>query len=84
MKLPVVNQSLKLISSGRSFTVTCVDLFDGGFAGHYFDALFPKNSRKKFSEGERCSIPEVSDTCVADFVSHSMTEPRKVRFLIPN
>ncbi len=82
MKLPVLNQSLKLVASGKSFTVTCADIFDGGY-GYYFDAVFPKGTRKRFSVGEQCRIPEVSDSCAADFVSYSDTEPRKARFLIP-
>jgi hypothetical protein len=84
MNLPVLNQRLTLVASGRSYTVICADIFYGGFAGHYFDALLPKTSRKRFAEGDQCSIPEVSDTCVADFVSCSATDSRKVRFLIPN
>ena len=83
MNLPTVNQSLKLVHSGKSYIVTCADVFDGGFAGHYFDAIFPKRSRKTFAEGAQCSIPEVSSNCLVDFVSCSATEPRKVRFLIP-
>jgi hypothetical protein len=83
VKLPVLNQSLKIVASGKAYTVTCADVFDGGFAGHYFDALFAKNSRKKFSVGEQCRIPEVSETCLADFVSSDPNDSRKVRFLIP-
>ena len=82
MKLPVLNQTLKLVASGKSFTVTCADIFDGGY-GYYFDAVFPKGTRKKFSVGEQCKVPDVSDACAADFVSYSETEPRRARFLIP-
>lgn len=82
MKLPVLNQSLKLVASGKSFTVTCADIFDGGY-GYYFDAVFPKGTRKKFAVGERCRLPVVSDTCMAGFVSYSKTETRRGRFLIP-
>lgn len=82
MKLPVLNQSLKLVASGKSYTVICSDVFDGGY-GYYFDAVFPKNTRKKFAVGEQCRIPEVSGNCQVDFVSYSLAEPRKARFLIP-
>ena len=82
MNLPVLNQRLKLVASGKSYTVTCADVFDGGY-GYYFDAVFPKGTRKKFSSGEQCKVPEVSDSCLADFVSCSTTEPRKFRFMIP-
>jgi len=82
MKLPILNQSLKLVSAGKSYTVTCADIFDGGY-GYYFDAVFPKGTRKKFTAGQQCKVPEVSDTCLADFVSYSKEQPRTVRFLIP-
>ena len=82
MKLPALNQPLKLVASGRAYSVTCVDLFDGGY-GYYFDAQFAKNSEKTFTEGEQCRMPEVSETCVADFVSCNAADPRKMRFLIP-
>ncbi len=82
MKLPALNQSLKLIAAGTSYTVTCADVFDGGY-GYYFDAVFPKGTRKKFAVGEQCSVPAVSESCLADFVSYSEVEPRRARFLIP-
>jgi hypothetical protein len=82
MKLPVVNAVLNIRFNGKTFPVTCMDVFDGGY-GYYFDALFPKTTRKKFSTGEQCSVPELGEKCVADFVSYSQVEPRKARFLIP-
>ena len=73
---------MKLVASGITYTVTCADIFDGGY-GYYFDAVFPSGTRKKFAVGEQCKVPEVSESCEADFVSYSDTEPQKARFLIP-
>ena len=48
---------------------TCTDVFDGGF-GYYFDAVFPKTTRHKFTVGEQCEIPDLGPKCLADFVSY--------------
>jgi hypothetical protein len=82
MKLPIINESLDLVIKGKTHRVTCTDLFDGGF-GYYFDALFPKISRRKFSEGEQCTVLELGAQYPADFVSYPKTDHRTVRFLIP-
>lgn len=82
MKLPRINQPVSLVIKGRSHQVTCADLFDGGF-GYYFDAIFPKKTRYKFSPGEQCSIPELGAGCLADFVSYpKQDDASTVRFLI--
>ncbi len=82
MKLPVVNQPLKLLVKGKALRVTCIDVFDGGF-GYYFDATFPKTTRHKFTHGEQCLIPELGDKCLADFVNYPKADSWTVRFLIP-
>jgi hypothetical protein len=81
MRLPASNSKIDLVFKGKTYPVTCTDIFDGGY-GYYFDALFPKTTRKKFSTGQQCGIPELGKECLADFVSYSQTDPRKVRFLI--
>ena len=81
MRLPLLNQIVNLLIKGKLYPVTCMDIFDGGY-GYYFDALFPKTSRQKFSTGQQCGIPELGENCLADFVSYSQTDPHKVRFLI--
>ena len=81
MMSPILNQIVKLLIKGKSYPVTCVDVFDGGY-GYYFDALFPKTTRQKFSTGQQCGIPELGEKCLADFVSYSQNDRRKVRFLI--
>ena len=81
MRLPILNQIVNLLIKGKLYPVTCMDIFDGGY-GYYFDALFPKSSRQKFSAGQQCRIPELGENCLADFVSYSQNDPRKVRFLI--
>ena len=78
---PILNQVVNLIVKGKSYPVTCVDIFDGGY-GYYFDALFPKTSRQKFSTGQQCAVPQLGKDCLADFVSYSQDNPRKVRFLL--
>lgn len=82
MKLPIINQSLDLVIKGKTHRVTCIDLFDGGF-GYYFDALFPKTTRRKFSEGEQCTMPELGAQYLADFVNYPKPDHHTVRFLIP-
>jgi hypothetical protein len=81
MKLPAVNQPVKLMIKGKAHSVTCIDLFDGGF-GYYFDAVFPKTTRYKFSSGEQCVLPELGEKCLADFVSYPKNDSWTVRFLI--
>jgi len=81
MKLPEINQPMALVINGKTHKVTCVDLFDGGF-GYYFDAVFPKTTRHKFSTGERCNIPALGEQCLADFVSYPKNDSWTVRFLI--
>ena len=81
MKLPVVNQAVSLVIKGRSHRATCMDLFDGG-CGYYFDALFAKKTRHKFSAGDQCPMPELGEKCLADFVSYPKNDDRTVRFLI--
>jgi hypothetical protein len=81
MKLPVVNQPVSMVIKGKSHTVTCTDLFDGGY-GYYFDALFPKRTRLKFTAGDRCALPELGERCLADFVSYPTNTTSTVRFLI--
>jgi hypothetical protein len=81
MKLPVVNQTVGLVIKGRVHTVTCTDVFDGGF-GYYFDAAFPKRSRVTFVAGQRCAIPELGERCLADFVGYLTSDTTRVRFLI--
>jgi len=82
MKLPIINHSLDLVIKGKTHHVTCTDLFDGGY-GYYFDALFPKTTRRKFSDGERCTLPELGEQCRADFSSYPKKDQHTVRFLIP-
>jgi len=82
MKLPVINQPVSLVIKGRTYPVTCVDVFDGGY-GYYFDATLPKRTRHKFSAGQRCAMPDLGDQVMADFVSYPTHESWKVRFLIP-
>ena len=81
MRLPTINATINLLFRGKSYPVTCIDVFDGGY-GYYFDAIFPKTTRQKFSAGQQCGIPELGANCLADFVSYSQSDPRKVRFLI--
>ena len=82
VRLPLVNHTVNLSIKGKTHPVTCIDLFDGGY-GYYFDAVFSKKTRYKFSVGEQCGIPELGEKCVADFVSYPTGEAWKVRFLIP-
>ena len=82
MKLPIINQGLDLVIKGKTHHVTCVDIFDGGY-GYYFDAVFPKTTRYKFSAGEQCAIPELGEQRLADFVSYTKKDGKTVRFLIP-
>ena len=81
VRLPLVNHTVNLSIKGKTHPVTCIDLFDGGY-GYYFDAVFSKKTRYKFSVGEQCCIPELGEKCVADFVSYPTGEAWKVRFLI--
>jgi hypothetical protein len=81
VKLPIINQTVSLVIHGKTCPVTCIDIFDGGY-GYYFDAVFPKKTRRKFSVGEQCAIPELGEKCLADFVSYPTKQPWKVRFLI--
>jgi hypothetical protein len=81
VRLPVPDKSLSLVIKGKSYVVTCTDVFDGGY-GYYFDAVFPKKTRYKFSAGEQCLAPELGDNCKVDFVSYSPTDQWKVRFLL--
>jgi len=81
MQLPVLNQSLQLAIRGKTYTATCVDLFDGGY-GWYFDAVLPKNTRIRFKPGEQCTMPVPGAKCVVDFVGYPTNELWKVRFLI--
>jgi hypothetical protein len=82
MKLPIINHALALVFKGKTHHVTCTDLFDGGY-GYYFDAFFPKTTRRKFSDGEQCTVPELGKQCLADFASYPKKDRRTVRFLIP-
>ena len=81
MRLPTLNKIVNLLIKGKTYPVTCTDIFDGGY-GYYFDVVFPKSTRQKFSVGQQCGIPELGEQCLADFVSYSVNDPRKVRFLI--
>jgi hypothetical protein len=73
---------VSLVIQGKSHRATCKDVFDGGF-GYYFDAVFPKTLRRKFSTGQRFSIPELGEECLADFVSYPKNNDTfTVRFLI--
>ena len=82
MKLPIINHSLDLVIEGKTHHVICTDLFDGGY-GYYFDAIFPKPTRRKFSAGEQCTVLELGEQYVADFVSYTKADRLTVRFLIP-
>lgn len=82
MKLPIINQPIELLIKGKRHRATCTDLFDGGF-GYYFDAVFPKTTRYKFSTGEQCALPEFGEGCIADFVGYPKNDAWTVRFLIP-
>ncbi len=82
MNLPAVNQPLHFLIKGKKHRATCIDLFDGGY-GFYFDALFPKTTRYKFATGEQCSLPELGETCLADFVSYPKQDTWTVRFFLP-
>lgn len=82
VKLPLLNQIVRLVVKGTTYPVTCTDIFDGGY-GYYFDALFPKKTRYKFSVGEQCAVPELGAECIADFVSYPKNDSWTVRFLIP-
>ena len=82
MRIPLVDQTLSLLINGKAHPVTCTDVFDGGI-GYYFDIVFPKKTRNKFFAGDQCGIPELGEDCRADFVSYSLTDAWKVRFLIP-
>jgi len=82
MKLPIINQLLNLVIKGKTHHVTCIDLFDGGY-GYYFDAIFPKTTRHKFTEGEQCAVPELGERCLAGFASYPKKDAFTVRFLIP-
>ncbi len=81
MKLPIVNEALALVIKGKTHHVTCTDLFDGGY-GYYFDALFPKTTRYKFSDGEQCQLPELGEQRLAGFVSYTKADGKTARFLI--
>ena len=81
MKLPTVNRPLDLVINGKTHHVTCVDLFDGGY-GYYFDAIFPKTTRYKFSIGDQCQVPELGEQRLADFVSYTKEDGWTARFLI--
>jgi hypothetical protein len=81
MKLPILNQPLKIVVRGRPYVATCTDIFDGGY-GFYFDAVFGKRTRVKFKDGEQCQVPELGDGCLADYVSKSQKDPHKIRFLL--
>lgn len=82
VKLPVVNQPLSFLIKGKAHQATCIDIFDGGY-GYYFDAVFPKTTRYKFSAGEQCGLPEFGPKCLADFVSYPKRDAWTVRFLLP-
>lgn len=82
MRLPAINAKINLLFKGKSYPVTCTDIFDGGY-GYYFDAVFPKTTRQKFSAGQQFGIPQLGDKCLADFVSYPTKDPFKVRLLIP-
>ena len=82
MKLPAVNHPLDLVIKGKTHHVTCVDLFDGGY-GYYFDAVFPKATCYKFSVGEQCTVPELGEQRLADFVNYTRADGKTVRFFIP-
>jgi hypothetical protein len=82
VKLPVVNQPVSLVVKGKTHHATCIDVFDGGY-GYYFDAVFPKKTRHKFSAGEQCEMPELGPKCLADFVSYPKHDSWTVRFLLP-
>jgi hypothetical protein len=82
VKLPLVNQPVSLLIKGKAHLATCIDVFDGGY-GYYFDAVFPKKTRHKFSVGEQCGMPELGAKCLADFVSYPKRDTWTVRFLLP-
>jgi hypothetical protein len=82
VKLPLVNQPVSLLIKGKAHHATCIDVFDGGY-GYYFDAVFPKKTRHKFSTGEQCGMPELGPKCLADFVSYPKSDSWTVRFLLP-
>jgi len=82
MNLPVINQPLDVLIKGKTHRVTCTDLFDGGY-GFYFDAVFPKVTRHKFSVGEQCRLPALGEECLADFVSYPKKDAWTVRFFLP-
>jgi hypothetical protein len=82
VKLPIVNQPVNFVIKGKAHRATCIDVFDGGY-GYYFDAVFPKTTRYKFSAGEQCGIPELGPKCLADFVSYPKQDAWTVRFLLP-
>jgi hypothetical protein len=83
MNLPVINQIVSLVIKGKAAPATCTDVFDGGY-GYYFDAKFPKTSRRRFSTGQRCAMPELGANCVPDFVSYPKSnDTLTVRFFLP-
>ena len=65
-----------------AFTLIASWPFAGGY-GYYFDAVFPKKTRHKFSAGEQCEMPELGPKCLADFVSYPKRDSWTVRFLLP-
>lgn len=82
MKLPIINHSLNLVIKGERHHATCTDLFDGGY-GYYFDALFAKTTRRRFSEGEQCTVLELGEPCLAEFASYPKQDHKTARFFIP-
>ena len=83
MKLPTINGHVTLMIKDEPCRATCTDLFDGGY-GYYFDVSLPKSTRRRFSRGQQCAIPELGEKCVADFVSYPKSnDAYTVRFLIP-
>jgi len=82
VKLPLLNQTVNLVVKGKKYVATCVDVFDGGY-GYYFDAVFPKTTRHKFTVGEQCAMPELGAQHLADFVSYPKKDAWTVRFLLP-
>ncbi len=81
MQLPALNKPVVLLIKGKTVSATCTDLFDGGCVW-YFDAVFPKTMRHRFSPGEQSPLPDLGNGCLAEFVNYPTKELWKVRFLI--
>lgn len=83
MNLPTINAPVTLMIKNKACRVTCTDVFDGGY-GYYFDVSLPRTTRRRFSTGQQCGIPELGEKCLADFVSYPKRDDAfTVRFLLP-